>query len=188
MNTDSVPLNPPTDIPWLSFGGQDDSTCPFKLSEMKNLFKLDCDNKNENVKNNKGEMDVRTRLTDFCRWVHNKLQADRDITDLVITGHSMWIRQFFRMNAPKKTDETAQNMGDSKLKLTNNAIVQFDLTVGPNDCEIPKGKTYIIDGELTKRLPLSMEFVFRNSEGKASQPSDGRDGSHLGDRYYEEDE
>jgi len=48
-NTDSVRLNPSTDIPWLSFGGQDDSTCPFKLSDMKKLFKLDCDNKNENV-------------------------------------------------------------------------------------------------------------------------------------------
>jgi hypothetical protein len=167
-NTDSVPLTPNGRIPWLSFSDGPQNQCPFSLSDMRGFLVPDCGNKNENVPNEDGKIDRKTRFDTFCDWVRAKLAEEPDVTDLVITGHSMWLRELFQKYRPD--DPLALKLSSNREKVSNNAIIEFNYWVGDRECGIESNSAFLVSGEIKKRLSFSEMLGFSRGSSKSNSP------------------
>ena len=149
-NIDSTPVTPPKQLPYLTFGN---GNCPFVKQDMRNLFVTDCHIQDENAAPEDQKRDI---LVDFCRWAAHRTVVE-NATDLVIVGHSIWIRKFFQRFLSAQAQVNAYEAGiRSKVhKMSNEAIVRFDLKFDANGaCEIVPNTTQMVRGGMKKRFGL----------------------------------
>jgi hypothetical protein len=88
------------------------------------------------------------RMTDFCSWVFTNAAA-KDVPNIVLGGHSLWFREFFKTFMPYKSTHEAKSK-----KMVNCGIVAFDL--------ICLHGRYVID-------PESVQVVYGGFEDKHSK-------------------
>ena len=88
------------------------------------------------------------RMTEFCNWVFNNDNA-KDVPNIILGGHSLWFREFFKTFLPYKSSHEAKSK-----KLVNCGIVSFDL--------ITLHGRYVID-------PDSIQIVYGGFEEKGSK-------------------
>jgi hypothetical protein len=161
-NLDSALVSNPGDLPSLSFGTKDSDTCPFEKTEMEKLFDLSCNQGDENKRFSQsipagGELMGDSRFTDFCKWAH--YQASKGATDLVLVGHSIWLRKFLQShysstgeNRNKKDFSDAAAIKSDLLKLSNEAIASFTLHISADGpCQVPPESFYLVRGEFHSR-------------------------------------
>ena len=173
-NADSIRVTPEGHIPWLTF---EEEQCPYQLDEMKALFRTECDIQDENTATEDRKRDI---LADFCWWVRQQAvngepsvdpNGTTGVTDFVLTGHSIWIRELFRRYLPQESDmwgkivewyHNRYQLNDAELKMSslsqkmsNEGIVMFEVRL-PEDglCEIVPGSTRFVRGEMKKRWGL----------------------------------
>ena len=88
------------------------------------------------------------RMNEFCNWVFNS-DAARDVPNIILGGHSLWFREFFKTFLPVKSSHEAK-----AKKIVNCGIVGFDL--------IALHGRYVID-------PDSIQVVYGGFEEKGSK-------------------
>ena len=165
-NIDSKPVTPNGEIPWLTF---ENEYCPFRLEDVRNFFVTQCDVQDENRAEVK-----RDTLMDFCWWarqqaVNGRPSVDPEelgtgITDLVLTGHSIWIREFFRRFLPVEQylpgrwaryywwGQTDLLMSAYSQKMSNEGIVKFQLRLpADGSCEIVPETAEFVRGGMENR-------------------------------------
>jgi hypothetical protein len=85
------------------------------------------------------------RMLEFCEWTFDS-DVSRDKETVILGGHSLWFREFFKIFMPAASAHEAKN-----LKIVNCGVVGFDL--------IACGGRYAID-------PDSVEVVYGGFEQK----------------------
>ena len=90
------------------------------------------------------------RLLLFCRWVFEEM-ADRG--DIIVTGHSLWFRSFFKGFLPSTYTGNGKHkviFDDCKVKkMVNAGVVSFDL----------QGIQNATDGWIYRIDPDSIEII-----------------------------
>ena len=168
-NIDSEPVTPLGEIPYLTYALNGDNMCPFEVEAMKALFSVQCNKENVNLRDEPAVPILR----EFCRWVHymseNGVHGEEIVpvsaiskgaTDIVIVGHSIWFRQFYNLFSVKITkDPIAQEIKSSFQKISNQAIVKFELNLehaddGQKSCSVAPHTTKMVNGKLQNRYVL----------------------------------
>ena len=154
-NIDSTPITPPKTAPLLSWSSSEADQCPLNQATI-DLFDASCNLRDEN--SGFGRSFYRDRLGDFCKWARYQ-GLDNQATDLVIVGHSIWIRNFFAKyrggnfftNLVDFGNEAA--LGSSFTKLGNKAIIKFELELTDDgSCAIAKESLKFMSGHIEKRI------------------------------------
>ena len=151
-NADSTPITPADAIPYLAF----DNECPYGLNDMKNLFEPVCGNKDENDvmwRAFKGA----DRLERFCEWMGNKAAKEKP-DNVVIVGHSIWVRKFFNEFTERSKSWFTSTIEDEVMssfkKLSNDGVLKFKVKFDPKGkkkCTILRGQTSLVNGKLQGR-------------------------------------
>jgi hypothetical protein len=139
-------LNPATPI-------DEKPSCPFGLSALTRLLDPKCNVANQYPTSPADRTDL------FCHWVRYMAEIERK-KNFIISGHSNWIREFFKRYGP--TGESTQSRGlaglfkkktipegpkgiEEKLatdKISNTAMIKFTLKLDPvMGCRIKIGET-----------------------------------------------
>ena len=152
-NIDSKPLTPPGSIPYLTFGG----SCPYSVEDMKDLFLLQC------------AVDRPQSHKDFCTWMRKQValskptaelddsdSEDGEITDFVLVGHSIWIREFFKTYGHEPLAKNLEaELRSNYMKFPNQGVVKFDVELkSDSDCFIVPGSAKMAFGKMEGRIPL----------------------------------
>ena len=89
------------------------------------------------------------RYREFCVWAKDNYQE----VDLIVTGHSSWLREFFIDKLPQDHPENRNKVEKMmtlhlpKIKLGNASVVKFLLRVDANgECIIVPGETHLVFG------------------------------------------
>ena len=93
----------------------------------------------------------------FCRWVYDKATSEKLPTTFVVSGHSSWLKRFFKAKLAK-TGDVPLNLAELllqggkgtgyKIKLGNASMIKFELVVGVNgQCSITRGETQLEFGK-----------------------------------------
>ena len=88
------------------------------------------------------------RMNEFCNWAFNS-DAARTSSTIILGGHSLWFREFFKSYLPHKANHEAKTK-----KIVNCGIVAFDL--------IGLHGRYVVD-------PDSVQVVYGGFEEKKSK-------------------
>ena len=84
------------------------------------------------------------RMNEFCHWVFTS-EVAKDKSVVIVGGHSLWFREFFKAFLPHRSDHQAK-----RSKIVNCGVVAFDL-IGIHG-------RYVVD-------PDSVETVYGGFEG-----------------------
>jgi len=112
-NPDTISITPPHTAPqpsWLEKG----------LSEydLERFYAKHIDT-TENTGNKRLDSNGLERMMAFCEWAFT---SDVNVDTLIVSGHSLWFRNFFREFLPRKSTHDAKNQ-----KIVNGGAVGFEL-------------------------------------------------------------
>ena len=150
-NIDSQPVTPPKQLPYLTFGN---GRCPFQKEHMRNLFVTDCHIQDENAAPAEQRRDI---LADFCNWAARQTVA-QEASDLVLVGHSIWIRKFFQrfLTHPGPRGPAESALTSELHKMSNEAVLKFDLKfTETGSCEILPATAEFVRGQMSKRFGIA---------------------------------
>jgi len=113
-NVDTLSVTPARSIP----------KCPPDEAKLKNMgdlmshwYKTRLDHRH-NAGNKTLSMKADKRQKQFVKWVFEQ----KDVDCIVVAGHSLWFREFFKSFMPKSATHVAKT-----TKMANCAVVAFDL-------------------------------------------------------------
>ncbi|CAE7568847.1 unnamed protein product [Symbiodinium pilosum] len=113
-NVDTLSVTPARSIP----------KCPPDEAKMKNMgdlmshwYKTRLDHRH-NLGNKTLSMKADKRQKQFVKWVFEQ----KDVDCIIVAGHSLWFREFFKSFMPKSSTHVAKT-----TKMANCAVVAFDL-------------------------------------------------------------
>jgi hypothetical protein len=160
-NVDSTTVTPPNEIPYLTFSK---SQCPFKLSSMDRLFITECSEEDNRQHRLSGK-----GLERFCDWMrdmaidglpttdaHPAALREDGVTDFVLTGHSIWLREFFQKYLEGGGKNSLdKDIASSTMKVANQSVVKFTVKFPmTGSCVIQSNTSELLHGELKKRYWL----------------------------------
>ena len=97
------------------------------------------------------------RFLDFCHWA----MSEKDVNDVMVVGHSNWIREFLisRLQRPVNEIEQALTQTSPKIKLGNASVLAFEITYSGDHniaCTVVPNKTEFVFGvlDLDKKIKL----------------------------------
>jgi len=100
------------------------------------------------IMNNKGnktlKMKAKHRQIEFTTWLFKQNKADA----IIVSGHSLWFREFFKSYLPKGSSHEAKT-----TKMANAGVVAFDFYKG--------------EGDVLRIKPESIQVIYIGFEGKA---------------------
>jgi broad specificity phosphatase PhoE len=114
-NPDALCITPPHEKVKLAWTDPED---------LQDLYNRQVDTKQFHTGNKPVNSNGLTRMQDFCRFVFDDIKDD----NIIITGHSIWFRSFFRTFLPHGTEHVGK-----KKKLINGGCIGFSLLRMPDE-------------------------------------------------------
>jgi hypothetical protein len=150
--------------------------CP--LGFFHEVAKVDpsCNVQDENVRESDG-VDVfgTRRMNNFCKWVHGKVEKDRTVTDIIVSGHSSWLQHFFQtmQTGRQEYNEVEVWLRKHGAKLENGGLIRLELVLTPRGgCAFKAGKTQLVFGRINDRKSKAILMANRKSPpSETEQPA-----------------